>query len=112
MVTTDDYVPEAGDIIWLEFDPQAGREQGGRRPAIVLSPARYNTRSGLAICCPTTTRIKGYPFEVPIMGSPASVVLADHVKSQDWRARRATLKGRVSTAELAQVRERLKGLIG
>lgn len=75
------YVPDAGDIVWLNFDPQAGHEQAGHRPALVLSPARYNERSGMMICCPATTRIKGYPFEVRLAGQPESVVLADQVKS-------------------------------
>ena len=106
------YVPEAGDIVWLQFDPQAGHEQAGHRPAVVLSPASYNGRAGMIVCCPTTTRIKGYPFEVALSGTPPSVVLADQVRSQDWRARRATRKGRVSTAELAEVRAKLTALIG
>ena len=106
------YVPEAGDIVWLQFDPQAGHEQAGHRPAVVLSPASYNARAGMIVCCPTTTRIKGYPFEVAIAGDPPSVVLADQVKSQDWRARKATRKGRVNPAELAEVRAKLKVLIG
>ena len=106
------YVPEAGDIVWLQFDPQAGREQAGHRPAVVLSPASYNGRAGMIVCCPTTTRIKGYPFEVAIAGTPPSVVLADQVKSQDWRVRKAVRKGRVSLAELAEVRAKLRALIG
>lgn len=106
------YVPEAGDLVWLQFDPQAGHEQGGHRPAVVLSPASYNGRGGMMICCPTTTRIKGYPFEVAIRGEPPSVALADQVKSQDWGARKAQRKGRVSPAELAAVRAKLKALIG
>ena len=106
------YVPEAGDIVWLQFNPQAGHEQAGHRPAIVLSPASYNGRVGMIICCPTTTRIKGYPFEVALGGSPPSVVLADQVKSQDWRARKAARKGRASPAELAEVRAKLVALIG
>lgn len=105
-------VPEAGDIVWLHFDPQAGHEQAGHRPALVLSPAAYNGRTGLMICCPLTTRIKGYPFEVAIARRPDAVVLADQVKSLDWRARRATLKGRVAPAELEQVRAKLRALIG
>ena len=105
------YVPDAGDIVWLEFDPQAGHEQAGHRPAVVLSPASYNHRAGMVVCCPTTTRIKGYPFEVALAGTPASVVLADQVKSQDWRARKAARKGRVSAAELAEVRAKLVALI-
>jgi mRNA interferase MazF len=105
------YVPDAGDIVWLHFDPQAGHEQAGHRPALVLSPARYNERSGMMICCPTTTRIKGYPFEVKLAGQPESVVLADQVKSMDWRARKASKKGRASEAELAEVRSKLLVLI-
>ena len=104
------YVPESGDIVWLEFDPQAGHEQAGHRPALVLSPAAYNGKAGLMVCCPLTTRIKGYPFEVAIKGNPASVVLADQVKSLDWQARRTTRKGRVSASELAEVRAKLKAL--
>ena len=107
-----DYVPEAGDIVWLQFDPQAGHEQAGHRPAVVLSPASYNGRAGMIVCCPTTTRIKGYPFEVALTSAPASVVLADQVKSQDWRARKATRKGHVTAAELADVRAKLRALIG
>ncbi len=75
------YVPEAGDVVWLQFDPQAGHKQSGRRPAVVLSPAACNGRAGLIVCCPMTTRIKGYPFEVAIAGTISSVVLADQVKS-------------------------------
>ena len=105
-------VPEAGDIVWLEFDPQAGHEQAGHRPAVVLSPAAYNGKTSLMVCCPVTTRIKGYPFEVAIAGKPDSVVLADQVKSLDWRARRATRKGRVSAAELEEVRGKLRALVG
>ena len=78
----------------------------------MLSPASYNNRSGMIVCCPTTTRIKNYPFEVTISGQPPSVVLADQVKSQDWRARKAAKKGKVSPGELAEVRAKLKALIG
>ena len=106
------YVPEAGDIVWLHFDPQAGHEQAGHRPAVVLSPASYNGRTGMMVCCPTTTRIKGFPFEVRLAGTPPSVVLADQVKSQDWRARNASRKGRVTPSELAEVRAKLAALIG
>ena len=106
------YIPEAGDVVWLQLDPEAGHEQGGRRPAVVLSPASYNGRAGMILCCPTTTRIKGYPFEVGLAGTPPSVVLADQVKSQDWRARKAAPKGKVSAAELAELRAKLVALIG
>ena len=76
------------------------------------SPASYNGKTSLMVCCPLTTKIKGYPFEVPISGRPASVVLADQVKNLDWRARRAVHKGRVTSAELGQIRGKLKALIG
>ncbi|HEY2154589.1 MAG TPA: endoribonuclease MazF [Isosphaeraceae bacterium] len=83
--------PERGDAVWISMDPQAGREQAGRRPAVVLSPAAYNRKVGLALCCPITSQIKGYTFEVPIPPGlgVGGVVLADRVKSLDWRARRA-----------------------
>ena len=106
------YVPDAGDVVWLDFTPQAGREQGGHRPALVLSPAAYNNKTSLMVCCPMTTQIKNYPFEVAIAGTPDSVVLADQVKSLDWRSRNATRKGRVSRAELADVRAKIQALIG
>ena len=106
------YVPDAGDIVWIDFDPQAGREQAGHRPALVLSPATYNDKTSLMLCCPMTTRVKGYPFEVTIAGSKDGVVLADQVKSLDWRKRNARLKGRASAAELSSVRARAAGLIG
>ena len=106
------YVPEAGDIVWLHFDPQAGHEQAGHRPALVLSPATYNGKTGLMLCCPMTTQIKGYPFEVLIASSRASAVLADQVKSLDWVVRKATRKGKVSSVELADVRAKIFALLG
>jgi mRNA interferase MazF len=86
------YVPERGEAVWLTFDPRAGHEQAGRRPAIVVSPRAYNTRTGLAIFCPVTTQIKGYPFEVVLPDGLAigGAVLADQVRSLDWHARRAS----------------------
>lgn len=85
------YVPERGDVIWLEFNPQAGHEQAGHRPALVVSPAAYNGKTSLALVCPITTQVKGYPFEVEIPdGMPvAGVILADQVKCLDWRVRQA-----------------------
>ena len=109
---TAGYVPDAGDIVWIDFDPQAGREQAGHRPALVLSPATYNDKTSLMLCCPMTTRVKGYPFEVTIAGSKDGVVLADQVKSLDWRRRTARLKGRASAAELSSVRAKAAALIG
>src|SRR5258708_13121395 len=79
------YVPDAGDIVWISFDPQTGHEQAGHRPVVVLSPATYNAKTSLMICCPMTTQIKNYPFEGLIAGSVPSVVLADQVKSLDYR---------------------------
>jgi mRNA interferase MazF len=104
--------PDAGDIVWLEFSPQAGHEQAGHRPALVLSPALYNGKSGMMLCCPMTTQIKGYPFEVVVSRDPPSAVLADQVKSLDWRARRAKRKGRVTDDVLAEVRGKVHALIG
>jgi mRNA interferase MazF len=112
MVRLGRYVPEAGDVVWLNFTPQAGHEQAGRRPALVLSPAAYNGKTSLMICCPITTQIKGYPFEVAIAGTPASVALADQVKSLDWRSRSATRKGAVSVEVLDEVRAKIVALIG
>jgi len=106
------WVPDAGDIIWIEFDPQAGHEQAGHRPALVLSPAAYNGPTGLLLCVPMTTRVKGYRFEVAIAGKRGGVALSDQVKSFDWRVRHATKKGSASQAELDAVRVRAKQLIG
>lgn len=106
------YVPEAGDIVWLHFDPQAGHEQAGHRPALVLSPSAYNGKTGLMLCCPLTTQVKGYPFEVEIAGARAGAALADQVKSLDWVARKASRKGRASAAELAEVRAKAIALLG
>jgi mRNA interferase MazF len=100
------YIPDAGDIIWLEFNPQAGH-----RPAVVLSPAAYNGRTGLLLCCPTTTQIKQYPFEVRLAGATPSIALADQIKSLDWQARRAVRKGRASAAELHDIREKAMALL-
>ena len=106
------YVPDAGDIVWTNFGPHAGHEQAGHRPAVVLSPAAYNAKTSLMVCCPMTTQIKNYPFEVVIAGPSSSAVLADQIKSLDWRKRRARRKGTVSEAELADVRAKIRALIG
>jgi mRNA interferase MazF len=107
------YIPERGDAVWITLDPQAGHEQAGRRPALVLSPAAYNGRVGLAVFCPITSQVKGYPFEVAIpAGLPVSgVVGADQVKSLDWRARKAARIGRLSKEVVAQVLQRLRTLL-
>lgn len=108
------FVPEPGDLVWLTFDPQAGREQAGRRPALVLSPKMYNARSGLALACPITNQVKGYPFEValPAGHGVTGVILADHVKSIDWKARRAERLGRCPPEVIDEVRARLAPLLG
>lgn len=107
------YVPERGDAIWLQFNPQAGHEQAGRRPAFVLSPAAYNGRVGLTLLCPVTSQVKGYPFEVAIpAGLPVSgVILADQVKSLDWRARRAEFLCRLPDDVTIAVLQRLAALL-
>lgn len=98
------FVPDSGDIVWLDFDPQAGREQAGKRPALILSPKSYNDVVGLAIVCPITSREKGYPFEVKIASKKITgVILADHVKSLDWRTRSAKLIDRTSEESLLEV---------
>ena len=107
------YIPDRGDAVWITLDPRAGHEQAGRRPALVLSPAAYNGRVGLALFCPITSRVKGYPFEVPLpAGSAVSgVVGADQVKSLDWRARKPPRIGAVSEDVVAEVLRRLQTLL-
>jgi len=108
------YVPERGDLLWLTFDPQAGREQAGRRPALVISPLVYNRRANLALVCPITTQAKGYPFEVELPAGllVSGVVLADHLKSADWAARRAQFAAKAPADVLADVTAKLRPLLG
>jgi mRNA interferase MazF len=107
------YVPDRGDIVWLQFNPQAGHEQAGHRTALVLSPVSYNRRSGLMLCCPMTSQKKGYPFEVVIAVDTdrESVVLADQVKSLDWKARKAVKKGTASIDVIAETLSKLQTLL-
>ena len=107
------YVPDRGDIVWLQFNPQAGHEQAGHRPALVLSPASYNRRSGLMLCCPMTSQRKGYPFEVVVEVDTdhESVVLADQVKSLDWKVRKAVKKGTASIDVIAETLSKLQTLL-
>jgi mRNA interferase MazF len=111
---TRSYVPDTGDLIWLTFDPQAGREQAGRRPALVLSPGAYNEKASLALVCPISSRVKGYPFEVPLPGGLAisGVVLSDHLKSLDWKQRKAEFVARVPAEVVSDVLARLAPLLG
>lgn len=108
------YVPDAGDLVWLTFDPQAGHEQRGRRPALILSPRAYNAKARLAIACPITSQVKGYPFEVPLNpgGKISGVVLADHVKNLDWQARHVEFEAKAPNEIVTDVRERLRVLLG
>jgi mRNA interferase MazF len=100
-------------LVWLSFDPQTGREQAGRRPALVLSPRAYNERANVALVCPVTSRVKGYPFEValPAGGPVTGVVLADQMRSLDWRQRQAELGGRVPVAVLGEVAAKVRALL-
>jgi mRNA interferase MazF len=105
--------PDRGDVVWLELNPQAGREQAGHRPVIVLSPAAYN-RQGLMLCCPITSKVKGYPFEVVVRGKAhkiAGVALADHVKCLDWQSRGSKKVDAVEDDVLAEISGLLKALL-
>ncbi|MFM9047834.1 MAG: endoribonuclease MazF [Cyanobium sp.] len=107
------YVPDRGDLVWLEFTPQAGSEQRGRRPALVLSPKSYNGKVGLALVCPLTSKIKGYPFEVKLPDGCAvsGVVLSDQLKSLDWRSRNVKFIERISPDVMAMVLARVLPLL-
>jgi mRNA interferase MazF len=107
------YIPDRGDLVWLTFNPQAGHEQAGRRPALVLSPEAYNSRAGLAIFCPVTSQIKGYPFEVIIPGglNVGGVILSDQVKSLDWRARQVEFACKLPNSAFEEVLGKLGALL-
>jgi mRNA interferase MazF len=106
------YVPDEGDVVWLNFTPQSGHEQAGRRPAVVLSPKAYNSRTGLLVCVPITNQIKGYPFEVVLESEAATgAALADQVKSLDWQTRQAERKGKAAPTEMAQIKAMIKSLL-
>ncbi|MFO1420831.1 MAG: endoribonuclease MazF [Candidatus Competibacteraceae bacterium] len=106
------YVPDVGDIVWMNFTPQSGHEQAGRRPAVVLSPRAYNRKAGLLVCVPVTQQIKGYPFEVVLSGAGTTgAALADQVKSLDWQSREAERKGSATPGELADIKARIRALL-
>lgn len=106
------YVPDAGDVVWLEFDPKAEHEQAGHRPALVISPASYNGKTSLMVCCPLATRVKGHPFEVLAQVDGVDcAVLSDQVKSLDWKVRRAKKKGAVNSEVMLHVRAKVKALL-
>ena len=113
MVGDNEYVPQRGDVVWITLNPQAGHEQAGRRPALVLSPRTYNGKVGLAILCPITSQVKGYPFEVLIpIGLPVSgAVLSDQVKSLDWRARQVERICGLPTGIVTEVMQKLATLV-
>src|SRR2546423_14310635 len=107
------YVPRAGDVVWLDFDPQAGREQSKRRHALVITDHTYNRASGLAVVCPLTSRRKPYPFALPVnVAKSEGAILVDHLKSLDWTARKATFHSKGDPALLAKVRAYLGVLLG
>ena len=106
------FVPDVGDILWMSLSPTSGHEQSGHRPVLTLTPAAYNAKRGLLICCPITSRIGGYPFEVAVDTEGISgVVIADQVKSVDWQARGAKLAGRASVEVTLEVRAKLGALL-
>ncbi|MDD2236987.1 MAG: endoribonuclease MazF [Kiritimatiellae bacterium] len=106
------HTPDRGDVIWLQFNPQSGHEQAGHRPALVLSPKEYNRLVGLALVCPITSKIKGYPYEVCVnVGDVNGVALSDQVKNLDWKARNARFLGKVPYSVIEEVREKLHTLI-
>lgn len=108
------YIPNRGDIVWITFNPQAGHEQAGRRPALVLSPATYNGKVGLAILCPITSQVKNYPFEVLIPNGLkiGGAILSDQVKSLDWKIRQAEFVCKLPASTLDEVLQKLSTLIG
>lgn len=111
MVTS--FVPDAGDIIWIDFDPQAGREQSKRRPALVLTDSKYNRASGLCVVCPLTSARKGYPFEVAVtVDGVDGAILADQVKSLDWRTRNADFHSKAAPDVLKKIRVYVTVLLG
>lgn len=113
MVNARSYIPQCGDVVWITLTPQAGHEQAGRRPAVVLSPKNYNGKAGLAILCPITSQVKGYPFEVSLPADlpVAGAILSDHLKSLDWRARNAELICILPAETISEVLQKLSALL-
>ena len=106
------YTPDKGDIVWLNFNPQAGHEQRGLRPALVITPKEYNKKTNLAICCPITSHVKGYPFEVQINGKKViGVALADHLKNLDWKAREVKFIEKASSSVLKECINKISALL-
>ena len=113
MVTRSPYIPDKGDLIWLSFSPQSGHEQSGTRPALVLSPRAYNQKTHLALMCPVTSKVKGYPFEVtlPVSLSIQGVVLSDQVKNLDWVERKAVFKTKAPPEVVNEVKNKIAALL-
>ncbi len=112
MVAKRAYVPDRGDVVWLDFNPVRGHEQGGRRPALVISPGKYNAKSGLVLACPITSQVKGYPFEVGFKTKVVQgVILTDQIRSIDWKQRRAEKVGVVSESAITEVQEHVRKLV-
>jgi len=106
------YIPDQGDLVWLDFNPQKGREQANRRPAIVLSPKNYNQKTGLALMCPITSRAKGYPFEIIVQDNKISgVVLTDQIKNLDWQERKVSFVKKIDNLSLKEIQEKIITLI-
>ena len=107
------YIPDRGDVIWIEFDPQAGKEQSGFRPALVISPIIYNQKVGLALICPITSQEKGYPFEVKLPEGlkVSGVILSDHIKSLDWKIRKAKFADKLKPEIMEEVISKIKALL-
>lgn len=106
------YIPDRGDIVWLNFTPQAGHEQKGTRPALVLSPQKYNKKTGLAVCCPITSNVKGYPFEVLISGKKINgAILSDHLKNLDWKVRKAKFIEKAGASVMSECMAKISALI-
>ena len=111
-MATRSYVPDTGEVVWLAFDPQAGHEQAGHRPALVLSPKAYNSKTSLMVCCPLTSQIKAHPFEVVTrVDGVECAVLSDQIKSLDWKVRKAKKKAVVTSEVMLHVRAKIKALL-
>ncbi len=106
------YIPDKGDLVWINFTPRSGHEQAGKRPAIIISPKKYNKKTSLCIACPVTSKIKGYPFEVIVEGKKISgAILVDQIKSLDWKARRVSFIERTKNSCYAELEGKLQSLL-
>jgi mRNA interferase MazF len=113
VVSRRGYIPERGDVVWMMFGPQAGHEQSGRRPGVVISPSIYNGKTEMALCCPVTSQIKGYPFEVlvPAGLKISGAILADHIRNIDWKTRRAEYLCKLPDKAMDEVTEKILSLL-